>query len=77
MPAMPKKNATPDGTKKDGSFQNELAKSMNMQMKYVMPVFMYFIASRFAALVSLYLITSSVFAVGQELYMRKKLANEK
>jgi len=49
---------------------------MSMQMKYVMPVFMFFIARSFAAVVSLYLITSSVFAIGQEIYMRKKIANE-
>ena len=72
MPA-PKKV---DGAKADASFQGELAKSMSTQMKYVMPVFMFFIARSFASLVSLYLITSSVFAVGQEIYMRKKLANE-
>jgi YidC/Oxa1 family membrane protein insertase len=73
LPAMTK----PSGDKKDSSFQNELAKSMNMQMKYVMPVFMFFVAKSFASLVSLYLLTSSVFAIGQELYMRKKLSKEK
>jgi len=72
MPAVPK----PVDGKKDTSFQGELAKSMNMQMKYVMPIFMFFIAKSFAALISLYLITSSVFAIGQELYMRKKLEKE-
>jgi len=72
MPAIKKE----EGGKKDVSFQGELAKSMSMQMKYVMPVFMFFIARSFASLVSLYLITSSVFAVGQEIYMRKKLQKE-
>jgi YidC/Oxa1 family membrane protein insertase len=66
-----------EGAKKDSSFQGELAKSMNMQMKYVMPVFMFFVARSFASLVSLYLITSSIFAIGQELYMRKKLNKDK
>lgn len=73
LPAFKK----PENGKKDHSFQNELAKSMNMQMKYVMPIFMFFIARSFASLVSLYFITSSVFAIGQELYMRKKLGKEK
>jgi len=73
MPAIKKE----EGGKKDVSFQGELAKSMSIQMKYVMPVFMFFIAKSFASLISLYLITSSVFAIGQELYMRKKLENEK
>jgi YidC/Oxa1 family membrane protein insertase len=72
MPAIKK----PEGGKKDTSFQGELAKNMSVQMKYVMPVFMFFIARSFASLVSLYLITSSIFAIGQELYMRKKLAND-
>ena len=75
MPAIPATKKTDDG-KKDVSFQGELAKSMSTQMKYVMPVFMFFIAKSFPALVSLYLITSSVFAVGQEIYMRKKIAQE-
>jgi YidC/Oxa1 family membrane protein insertase len=73
MPATPKKA---EGEKKDVSFQGELAKSMSTQMKYVMPLFMFFIARSFPALVSLYLITASVFAIGQEIYMRKKLERE-
>jgi YidC/Oxa1 family membrane protein insertase len=62
--------------KKDSSFQSELAKSMNMQMKYVMPAFMFFIARSLPSLVSLYLITSSFFAIGQELYQRRKNKKE-
>lgn len=72
MPAIKK----PEGGKKDTSFQGELARSMSMQMKYVMPVFMFFIARSFPALVSLYLITSSLFAIGQEVYMRRKIVKE-
>jgi len=53
------------------NFSDELAKSMNVQMKYVMPLFMFFIARSFPLVVSLYLITSSLFAIGQELYVRK------
>lgn len=52
-------------------FKDELAKSMNMQMKYVMPVIIFFIARGFPIVVALYLITSSLFAIGQELYVRK------
>jgi YidC/Oxa1 family membrane protein insertase len=75
MPATPKAKPGEEG-KKDTSFQAELARSMSVQMKYVMPIFMFFIAKSFPAVVSLYLITSSVFAVAQELYMRKKIALE-
>ena len=67
----------PKAKKKDNksnipNFSDELAKSMNMQMKYVMPVIMFFIAKSFPLVVSLYLITSSIFAIGQELYIRNK-----
>lgn len=69
MPSIKKENKD----KKESSFQDELAKSMSVQMKYVMPVFMFLVAKSFPALVSLYLITSSLFAIGQELYMKKLL----
>ena len=75
MPTTPVPKKTEDN-KKGASFQEELAKNMGTQMKYVMPVMMFFIAQSLAALVSLYLITSSVFAVGQELYMRNKIKKE-
>lgn len=58
--------------KENPSFSDELAKSMSVQMKYVMPVIMFIIAKNFALVVSLYLITSSLFAIGQELYVRSK-----
>ena len=76
LPAIKKEELGVGDKKKETSFQGELAKSMSMQMKYVMPVFMFFIARSFASLVSLYLLTSSLFAIGQELYMRKKISKE-
>ena len=54
------------------SFGDDLAKSMTWQMKYVMPIVIFFVAQSFAAIVSLYLLTSSLFAIGQELYLRRK-----
>lgn len=69
MPAVKKT----EKQNKDNSFQGELARNMSMQMKYVMPVFMFFIARSFVSMVSLYFITSSVFAIIQELYMRRKI----
>lgn len=63
-------------SKNDGKqlgFKDELAKSMNMQMKYVMPIIIFLVAKSFPIVVSLYLITSSVFAIGQEIFMRRKM----
>jgi YidC/Oxa1 family membrane protein insertase len=69
---LPKPKKVEIKDNKNPGFSDELAKSMNMQMKYVMPVIMFFIAKSFPLVVSLYLITSSLFAIGQELYIRGK-----
>jgi len=69
---IPKINKKEGKDDKKPSFSDELAKSMNMQMKYVMPVIMFFIAKSFPLVVSLYLITTSLFTIGQELYIRGK-----
>ncbi len=69
LPKNPKKEK---GLKNTPSFKDELSKSMNTQMKYVMPVVIFFIAKSFPIVVSLYLITSSIFACGQEIYVRRK-----
>ena len=70
---VPKAPKPKDGAKPTG-FKDELAKSMNMQMKYVMPIIIFLVARSFPVVVSLYLITSSLFAIGQELYMRRQSA---
>jgi YidC/Oxa1 family membrane protein insertase len=70
IPKTPKKDKKNDP--KTPSFKDELAKSMSMQMKYVMPIIIFFIAKSFPVVVSLYLVTSSLFAIGQELYVGKQ-----
>lgn len=69
---IPQINKTESKDNKKPNFSDELARSMNMQMKYVMPIIMFFIAKTLPLVVSLYLITSSLFAIGQELYIRSK-----
>ncbi len=56
-----------------GSFQDTFSKSMNMQMKYIFPFLMAFIAYRSGAL-ALYWITSNIFTIGQQLYAGRKKA---
>ena len=70
---LPKTVKPKPGENKPTGFKDELAKSMNMQMKYVMPIIIFLVAKSFPVVVSLYLITSSLFAVGQELYMKKQM----
>jgi YidC/Oxa1 family membrane protein insertase len=59
---------TPGG----GGFQQQFAKSMSTQTKYILPIIIIFIANRLASAVSLYWTVTNLFSVGQELYMRKK-----
>lgn len=64
---------TPPIKEKQGptSMKDDLAKNMNLQMKYVFPVLIAFLASRSPAAVALYWTTSNVFSILQELYVRK------
>ncbi|TSC84533.1 MAG: preprotein translocase subunit YidC [Parcubacteria group bacterium Gr01-1014_17] len=58
---------------RDGSFQGELAHGMHMQMKYVMPIFAAVAAYTISGAVALYWVTSNLFAIGQELVVRRRL----
>ena len=50
----------------------DISKIMAMQMKYFFPLLMVFIAYSVSSAIALYLITSNVFAIIQEVYIRKK-----
>ncbi len=71
LPSKPKKA---EGEK--SSLKDEVANSMHIQMKYVMPVFIAVIAYTISAAVALYWVTSNIFAIGQELLVRKRLKDE-
>ncbi len=64
---------SPDGKK---SFQENLSKSMNMQMKYIFPLVVAFIAYSVSGAVALYWITSNIFIIGQQIYAENKARNE-
>ena len=66
---MPKPAVSSVGT---GSFQDSFSKSMNMQMKYIFPFFVAFIAWSVSGAIALYWITSNVFSIGQQIYANKK-----
>lgn len=65
LPATPPKSDKP-------SFKDDLARSMSLQMKYVMPIFIIFIAYQLPAVIGLYWVTSNLFAIGQEIVVRRK-----
>ena len=66
----------PANPSKNPSFSDDLAKSMNVQMRYVMPVIMFFVCLSVSGAVALYWITGSIFTIGQELYFRKNIKKE-
>jgi YidC/Oxa1 family membrane protein insertase len=70
-----KANQTPS-VSKENSFQNDLMKSMQIQMQYVLPGLMIAFSYSLGAVVALYFTTSNIFSILQELYLKKKLEKE-
>lgn len=54
------------------SLQNDIARAMSVQMKYIFPVIVIFISYSISAALSLYWITSNIFSIIQEVYIKKK-----
>lgn len=54
------------------SLKDSFARSMQVQMKYVLPVFVILIATQLPSAVSIYWITSNLFSIGHELYVNRK-----
>lgn len=74
--AVPSFKKTDDKSKQN-SFKDDLAKSMSIQMKYILPVIIFFISRGLPAVVALYWTTSNLFAIAQELYLRRSYKAKK
>lgn len=76
MPKPPAPSLTSKAS--SGSFQESFTKSMHMQMKYILPIFIFvilytdFLGISLTGVIALYFITSNMFAVGQQIYVDKK-----
>jgi YidC/Oxa1 family membrane protein insertase len=57
---------------KNGGFKEDLARSFQIQMRYVMPFIAAGAAYIISAAIALYWTTSNVFAIGQELFVRHR-----
>jgi len=55
------------------TFQEQLSDSMQMNIRYVLPVFIAFIAWKISAAVALYWVVSNIFTIVQEWYIRRQL----
>jgi len=65
----------PPAPKKKGNelnFKEDFARSMNMNMRYFMPILLGYMAYVLSSAISIYWVTSNLFAIGQELYVRHK-----
>lgn len=58
---------------KGNSFGDNLTRSMQMQMKYIFPVIVFFISYSISGAIALYWLTTNLFSIGQEIFVRKKL----
>ncbi len=54
-------------------FKSNLARSMQMQMKYILPIFIVFISYRFSAALALYWTINNIFTILQELLIKRRL----
>ncbi len=66
----------PGPRKENATFQEDFARSLHLQMKYFLPLMMVGIAYVASAAVALYLVTSNIFAIGQEIYVKKRMERE-
>lgn len=72
---MPKSKENSVGSGK-GDFQENLKKSMQFQMRYILPVFIAVIAYQISSAVALYWVTSNTFQIGQEIFMKRKMKRD-
>lgn len=56
------------------SFQDDLARSMNANMRYFMPVFITVIAATLPSVLALYWVTSNIIMIGHEFIVRRKIS---
>lgn len=67
--AMPAPEPREPGAAPD--FKADFARSMSLQMRYVMPVIIFVVAYTISAAIALYFVVSNLMAIGQEFLVRK------
>lgn len=56
----------------EGEMQGDIVKAMTVQMKYIFPILVIFISYNISGALSIYWITSNIFSIFQEIYIKKK-----
>ncbi|MES2953259.1 MAG: YidC/Oxa1 family membrane protein insertase [Patescibacteria group bacterium] len=67
VPPVPKAK---DG--EESTFQEEFARSMSFQARFILPIFIFFISFKLQAALPLYWATSNLFGIAHELYIRRE-----
>jgi len=73
-PVKPKVEIVKEVDTEPQTFQDQLSGSMQMNVRYILPIFIAFIAWKISAAVALYWIVSNIFTIAQEWYIRRQLA---
>ena len=68
--SLPKPKPRAEGAKP--SMKEDLARSMQMQMRYVMPLLIFFIAYTISAAIALYFLVSNIISIAQEYYIKSQ-----
>ncbi len=63
----------PRDPKKEPNFKDDFARSMNMQMRYVMPGIIFVVAYSISAAIALYFTVSNLMSIAQEYIVRHKV----
>ena len=69
--------AKPRDPKAEPNFKDDFARSMQLQMRYVMPVLILVVAYTISAAIALYFVISNVMAIAQEYVVRHKGLKQK
>jgi len=68
---LPKTVVKSENKDKQADFKDSFTQSLNFNMRYLMPIFITYIAYTLSSAIALYWMTSNLFAIAQELYIRK------
>lgn len=65
----------PRDQKEKPSFKDDFARSMQIQMRYVLPLIIFFVAYTISAAIALYFVVSNIVSIAQEFVVRKQVPN--
>lgn len=65
-----------DDEKPEKGSMEDMMRGVQTQMVYVIPIIMLFVSYSFGAIIALYFVTSNIFSIIQEFYLKKTIKNK-